>query len=254
MFCAKCGKQIPDGSAVCPFCGAPMAAPQAPQAAPVAPQAPQAAPAAPQTGYAVPPVAPVYAPVAPKEKKPVNKLPIIIGAIAAAAVIAIVLYLILHDGAKSLVKDYIKYQEKKAEEAGKYELESSEKALKALDILDDDDDDDDEVKWKVKGSKHYSGKDDEFKGLCAYIEKEKGVLGKAGETDKVSKLAIVEVKVSSGDNSKSVFYSCAKIAGKWYVITEETKSESSKYKNIKSVANYWADKAGKKSSNDDDDD
>ena len=100
MFCAKCGKQIPDGSAVCPFCGAPMAAPQAPQAAPVAPQAPQAAPAAPQTGYAVPPVAPVYAPVAPKEKKPVNKLPIIIGAIAAAAVLAIVLYLILHDGAK----------------------------------------------------------------------------------------------------------------------------------------------------------
>ena len=120
MFCAKCGKQIPDGSAVCPFCGAPMAAPQAPQAAPVAPQAPQAAPVAPQTGYAVPPVAPVYAPVAPQEKKPVNKLPIIIGAIAAAAVLAIVLYLILHDGAKSLVKDYIKYSEAQEENESKY--------------------------------------------------------------------------------------------------------------------------------------
>jgi len=245
MFCAKCGKQIPDGSAVCPFCGAPMAAPQAPQAAPVAPQAPQAAPVAPQTGYAVPPVAPVYAPVAPKEKKPVNKLPIIIGAIAAAAVLAIVLYLILHDGAKSLVKEYIKYDEEQTEKESSFFAFRSEKALKALDLLDDDDDDDgdDDYSWSIKGSKHYSGKDDEFEGLCTYIEKTK-----KGETDKVSKMAIVEVKVKQGKDSTSVFFTCAKISGNWYIINQTTG------KNIKDVANDWADKAGKKSDDDDDDD
>lgn len=247
MFCAKCGKQIPDGSAVCPFCGAPMAAPQAPQAAPVAPQAPQAAPAAPQTGYAVPPVAPVYAPVAPKEKKPVNKLPIIIGAIAAAAVLAIVLYLILHDGAKSLVKDYIKYSEAQEENESKYFAFKNEKALKALDLLDDDDDDDDDdYSWSIKGSKHYSGKDDEFEGLCTYIEKTKN-----GESDKISKMAIVEVKIKTGKKDKestSVFFTCAKISGNWYIINQTTG------KNIKDVANDWADKAGKKSNKDDDDD
>ena len=161
MFCAKCGKQIPDGSAVCPFCGAPMAAPQAPQAAPVAPQAP----------HAVPPVAPVYAPVAPKEKKPVNKLPIIIGAIAAAAVLAIVLYLILHDGAKAVVKDYLNYAEKAEKESSEFMMTTSKKALKALDLDEDDDDDDEEDSWSVKGSKSYSGKDDAFEGLCTYIEK-----------------------------------------------------------------------------------
>ena len=40
MFCTKCGNQVPDGSAVCPVCGAQLAAPQAaPQAAPVSPVA-----------------------------------------------------------------------------------------------------------------------------------------------------------------------------------------------------------------------
>ena len=250
MFCAKCGKQIPDGSAVCPFCGAPMAAPQAPQAAPVAPQAPQAAPVAPQTGYAVPPVAPVYAPVAPKEKKPVNKLPIIIGAIAAAAVLAIVLYLILHDGAKAVVKDYLNYAEKAEKESSEFMMTTSKKALKALDLDEDDDDDDKEDSWSVKGSKSYSGKDDAFEGLCTYIEKTL-----KGETKKVSKMSIVEVKVKPGnkkEDSYSLFFTCAKVGGNWYIVDMDKESKS--LENIKAVANKWADMAGKKSSKDDDDD
>ncbi len=239
MFCAKCGKQIPDGSAVCPFCGAPLAAPQAaaPQAAPqVAPQA-------------VPPVAPVYAPAAaPKAKKPINKLTLIIACVAAALVLGIVLYLILHDGAKAIVKDYLKYAEESSEQESKFMVKSSEKALKALDLLDDDDDDDDDVSWSVKGSKSYSGKDDPFEGLCAYIEK-----NMKGETNKVSKMSIVEVKFKGGSgknkDSYSMFFTCVKISGNWYILDYTTSGE-----NIKDVANKWEKYASSSKKSDDDDD
>ncbi len=252
MFCAKCGKQIPDGSAVCPFCGAPLAAPQAaaPQAAPQV--APQVAP------QAVPPVAPVYAPAAaPKAKKPINKLTLIIACVAAALVLGIVLYLILHDGAKAVVKDYLNYQEDAAEQESAFLMKKSEKALKALDLLDDDDDDDDDdVSWSVKGSKFYSGKDDEFEGLCNYIEDKM-----KGETKKVSKMAIVEVKVKSGSGKKSdsmsMFFTCVKVSGKWYILTDPDDSSLITYMygdNIKDVANKWAKFGSSKKSSDDDDD
>ena len=228
MFCTKCGNQIPDGSAVCTICGAQFAAPQA---------APQPAPAAPQ-------YAPVQPAAAPKAKKAGgNKLPIIIGAIAAAAVIAIALILILRDGAKAVVKDYLNYQEKAEEQEGKFLLKRSEKALKALDLLDDDDDDDDDdYSWSVKGSKTYSGKDDEFEGLCNYIEDKM-----KGETKKVSKMAIVEVKIKKGKDSDSMFFTCVKVSGNWYVLTS-LDMELGSYMtgdNIKDVANKWA-KYGKK--------
>ena len=77
MFCVKCGKQIDDSSAFCPYCGsatsvnsAPQPQPAAPQqdtnpfAAPVQPQAPvqeQNPFQAPQQPYAAPQYTPPYA-------------------------------------------------------------------------------------------------------------------------------------------------------------------------------------------------
>ena len=248
MFCAKCGKQIPDGSAVCPFCGAPLAAPQAaaPQAAPQV--APQVAP------QAVPPVAPVYAPAAaPKAKKPINKLTLIIACVAAALVLGIVLYLILHDGAKAVVKDYLNYQEDAAEQESAFLMKKSEKALEGAEFTLYSD----EACTKlIKGSKFYSGKDDEFEGLCNYIEDKM-----KGETKKVSKMAIVEVKVKSGSGKKSdsmsMFFTCVKVSGKWYILTDPDDSSLITYMygdNIKDVANKWAKFGSSKKSSDDDDD
>ena len=212
-----------------------------PQAAPAA--APQAAP------FAAPPVAPVYAPAAaPKAKKPINKLTLIIACVAAALVLGIVLYLILHDGAKAVVKDYLNYQEKAEEQESKFLVKSSEKALKALDLLDDDDDEDVEVSWSIKGSKSYSGKDDPFEGLCTYIEK-----NMKGETKKVSKMSIVEVKVKGGSGknkeSYSMFFTCVKIAGNWYILDYTTSGD-----NIKDVANKWEKYNSSSKKSDDDDD
>ena len=128
MFCTKCGNQLPDSVAFCPFCGnklagipaapvAPVAvAPVAPVAAPVveapvAPVAPVAAPvveapAAPVAPVAAPvveapaaPVAPVAAPVVeapvatqPAPKKKHTLLIVIIAVVAALAVAAGALY------------------------------------------------------------------------------------------------------------------------------------------------------------------
>lgn len=81
MFCMNCGKQIPDMSAFCQYCGNAVAAFQQPQAQPMpqaAPQAqmpqtvPQAAPQMPQPAP-VPQVAPQPAPVysqAPQQVQP----------------------------------------------------------------------------------------------------------------------------------------------------------------------------------------
>lgn len=86
MYCFSCGKQIPDRSAFCPYCGvtqspqnsvppsgpAPMPQPPAPVWQPPAPSVPPVYTAAPQPTYAPPPVPPamnaappVYAPPAP---------------------------------------------------------------------------------------------------------------------------------------------------------------------------------------------
>ena len=103
MFCLNCGKEIPDNSAVCQFCG--VAQPQAQQVPPQAPQeAPQQAPygAPQQTPFNAPQQAPYgapqqppygapqqpfpsFAPPTPTKKK--NKAPMIIGIVVGAIVL-----------------------------------------------------------------------------------------------------------------------------------------------------------------------
>ncbi|MBR6019185.1 MAG: zinc ribbon domain-containing protein [Lachnospiraceae bacterium] len=248
MFCTKCGNQIPDGSAVCPICGAQFAA--APQAAPqVAPQpVPQAAP---QVAPYAAPVAPVAAPKAKKAGG--SKLPIIIGAAAAVVVLIIVLVLLLSGGAKGVVKDYLKAAEQAdnaEEEANKFRALKSEKARKALKLDKDDKDDDDEIEydWKITDSQNYGKDDKEFKGMIKYLEKTV-----EAEVKEVTKMAIVEVKVyaSKGkkkDDVKDVYeyFTCIKIDGSWYILDVSTGDK------IKTVANKWAQfNEGSKSSDDD---
>ena len=83
MFCTKCGNQLPDSVAFCPFCGNKLAGiPAAPVAAPVA-----EAPAAPVAPVAAPVVeAPAAAQPAPKKK---HTLLIVIIAVVAALAVAI---------------------------------------------------------------------------------------------------------------------------------------------------------------------
>ena len=252
MFCTKCGNQIPDGSAVCPICGAQFAAPQAaPQVAPqVAPQpVPQAAP---QQFAQVPPVAPAPA---PKAKKAGNsKLPLIIGAVAAVAVIAVVLILLLSGGAKGVVKKYLKAAEAADEvegEANKYLALKSSKARKALKLDKDDKDDEDDLEysWKISDSESYGKDDKEFKGMIKYLEK-----SKEAEVKKVTKMAIVEVKYYASKGKKKddakdqyMYFTCIKVDGNWYILDMDGGEK------IKTIANKWADMAGSSKSDDDDD-
>ena len=89
MFCPKCGRELPDGSTFCPWCGAAstgvanVSQPKAADPAPVQTPAP-AVPSVSATDY-------VAAPGAPKR----SKKPLILGGIAVvavAAVVAIVLF------------------------------------------------------------------------------------------------------------------------------------------------------------------
>ena len=238
MFCTKCGNQIPDGSAVCPICGAQLAVPQAaPQVAPQA--APQAAPQ-----YApVAPAAPV-APVAPKAKKAGNnKLPLIIGAACAAVVvIAVILILLLSGGAKGVVKDYIKAAEKADDiqaDANEFWALKNTKVRKILKLDKDDDDDDDDIvyDWKITDCETYSGSDKEYKGLLEYLETKK-----EAEIKKVSKMAIVEVKTYAKKGKKKddvkdtyAYFTCVKISGSWYILQMDGGEK------IKTIANNWAE-------------
>ena len=235
MFCTKCGNQIPDGSAVCPICGAQFAA--APQAAPqVAPQpVPQAAP---QVAPYAAPVAPVAAPKAKKAGG--NKLPIIIGAAAAALVLIIVLVLLLSGGAKGVVKDYLKAAEQAEDveaEANKFLAMKSEKARKAMKLDKDDKDDDDDIvmAWKITDSESYGKDDKEYKGMIKFLEK------KDAEVKKITKMTIVEVKYYASKGKKKddvkdsyMYFTCIKIDGNWYILDMDGGDK------IKTIANQWA--------------
>ena len=99
MFCTKCGKQVPDGSVICPHCGNALAAPQ--QAAPQA---------APQPLQAVNNFA---GNVVDKAKKGDKKTLIIGAVVAVAAVIVLVMIIswLFGNGPKSVVKKALKKSE-----------------------------------------------------------------------------------------------------------------------------------------------
>lgn len=81
MFCTSCGNQIPDGSTVCPFCGASLKEEPVVAVEPV---------------KAFEPV--VNKEVVKKEKKPINKKPFIIGGIAVAVIAVVVVCVMLFVG------------------------------------------------------------------------------------------------------------------------------------------------------------
>lgn len=81
MFCTSCGNQIPDGSTVCPFCGAWLKEEPVVAVEPV---------------KAFEPV--VNKEVVKKEKKPINKKPFIIGGIAVAVIAVVVVCVMLFVG------------------------------------------------------------------------------------------------------------------------------------------------------------
>lgn len=89
MFCSKCGKEVPEGSAFCPACGAPVpsgGAPRAGVAKPVEEPPVYEVPAEPSGGAPAPAqVAPAAPPAAPAERKKRSKKPLI----AAIAVIVL---------------------------------------------------------------------------------------------------------------------------------------------------------------------
>ena len=133
MFCLNCGKEIPDNSAVCQFCG--VAQPQAQQ---VPPQAPQEAPQ--QTPYGAPQQAPYgapqqpfpsFAPPTPTKKK--NKAPMIIGIVVGAIVLlAIIIGIAGSSGDDSTYDGYAP-----VETFGEYDIEIEtipEDAVKAADV------------------------------------------------------------------------------------------------------------------------
>ncbi len=108
MFCTKCGKDVPEGSAFCTSCGAQMAEDQTPGAAP-------------PPGVAQPPPVQVPPPVQPMAKvaKPKSKktmIGVVIGVVALLVIAAVVLVLVFvvfkgSDTAKA--KEYMKKGDEK---------------------------------------------------------------------------------------------------------------------------------------------
>ena len=109
MYCAECGKEIPDSSEFCGFCGATAAAPvaaagagQAPASASAAPPPPPSPPPAPPAGGPPPPppggmTPPMGTGVPPTPYGPPAKkspLPWILGVLGLLAVVAVVLVLV----------------------------------------------------------------------------------------------------------------------------------------------------------------
>lgn len=87
MYCSKCGKEVPEGSAFCPACGAPV--PAGGTSAPAAEERPvYEVPAEPSGGAPAPtPVAPAAPPAAPAERKKRSKKPLV--AIIVLALVAV---------------------------------------------------------------------------------------------------------------------------------------------------------------------
>ena len=245
MFCTKCGKQVPDGSVICPHCGNALAAPQ--QAAPQA---------APQPLQAVNNFA---GNVVDKAKKG-DKKTLIIGAVAAVAAVIVLVMIIswlFGNGPKSVVKKALKKSEnieKKYEElAETYLLFSNKKARKKLDMDNDEDEEEAKTSWKITKTKKYGKNDDVTEGMRAYVSQ------MGGDEDKVKASALVEVtettKVKGEDPEKvKKYYAVVKVGGKWYMLT----GSGSKADNINKAADKWEAMAGsdskKKKNSDDDDD
>lgn len=101
MFCPKCGRELPDGSTFCPWCGAASTGaangsqPKAADPAPIRTPAP-AAPSAPASDYAAAP-APSAVSASPTPKR--SKKPLILGGIAVAAVAVIAAVVVFATGA-----------------------------------------------------------------------------------------------------------------------------------------------------------
>src|SRR5450756_1083891 len=100
MFCTKCGKEVPEGSAFCTNCGAQMAEAQPPGAAPPPPGPAPAQAAVPVTK--------------PKSNK--TLIGVMIGVVALLVIVAVVLVLVFavfkgNDTAKA--KEYMKKGDKK---------------------------------------------------------------------------------------------------------------------------------------------
>ncbi|MBQ6659974.1 MAG: zinc ribbon domain-containing protein [Lachnospiraceae bacterium] len=228
MFCTKCGNQVPDGSAVCPVCGAQLAAPQA---------APQAAP--------VSPVAKAKAAGGKLNKKMLT----IIGCAAAAVVVIIALILLLSGGPESVVKKYMKLQEEldEAQEVKNKKLNGdindikedindltykSKKAQKALKLLKDDEEKEADIKWEIDESETYDDDDAVFKGMKNLLEAAKAT------TKSFKKMAIVSVKVydkNDKDKKQYLYFVVLKIDGNWYLYNEDPMSG----KSIQDVANQF---------------
>ncbi len=111
IICPNCNKQLEDGVRFCDGCGSPVQAAPAPQPQP-AWEAPAPQPA-PQAAWEAPVQPPQYQEYVPtpqepaKEKKPINKKFLMIGAIAVAAVALIILVISLFGGSKH--PDYALY-------------------------------------------------------------------------------------------------------------------------------------------------
>lgn len=223
MFCTKCGKQVPDGSVICPFCGSPLAAPQATPA-------PQAAPAGNKVDDFI-----------GKAKKG-NKKSLIfaIAGVVVALVVIVLLISLLGNGPKKIVKTMLKQEEKleKQEEKleKKYNLFSNAKALKKLDMDEDDDDDDEtETSWKITKVKKFSKKDDVTEGMKAYVKLQDG------DEDAIKGSALVEVtytiKKGKDKNTSKMYFAMVKVGGNWYYMDMSTG------KNINDAAKDWEELA-----------
>ena len=138
--------------------------------------------------------------------------------------------------------------EKEAESfESKYFLFSNKKARKKLD-MDTDDDDDEDVKssWKVTKVKKYGKNDDVTDGVKAYVKSSKG------DDDAVKGAALVEVtttvKIDGEKEKVKTYYCCAKVGGKWYLLTANGRTAE----NINDAAEFWEKKADNKKKSDDD--
>ena len=115
MFCGKCGKQIEDGKAFCPFCGAAVEAPSEAVNEPAAEVLANSEAPAPQMGYEAP-----AEPVVPVKKK--GGKAILISAIVAAVAVLVALAIVFDIfGILGFVtktfgsdSDYFRYAEKNA--------------------------------------------------------------------------------------------------------------------------------------------
>lgn len=227
MFCTKCGKQIPDDSKFCEFCGERFEEPTG---------APAATPSNPVNNI----IKGVSNPMS--EKKDSKQLIIMgVGAIVVLAVVICLLSLLFGNSPKSAVKQYIKDDIKYDNQGSIYETYwMTKKAQKKMGMED--------VKYKLKDLKikkvtKFDKDDDEFEFVQDYVDDNLD-----GDGDKIKGVAIVKVKGKilcyvDGDEDDEKEqkidreYVVVKVGGKWYVTSISAKD---------------VDNAGKKNSKDDD--